>query len=99
MQALPNSVLLDVRDPLEYTLVGHPTGSVNITWKTASWAPPKVAWTLAPGFVEAVKRKYPELSTPLFLICRSGQRSVEAGIALTAAGYQQVTNIEEGLQK
>jgi len=32
------------------------------------------------------------------LICRSGNRSVDAGLALEAAGFSNVTNVLEGFE-
>lgn len=35
---------------------------------------------------------------PVLLICRSGNRSVDAGLALEAAGFTQVINVLEGFE-
>jgi rhodanese-related sulfurtransferase len=87
-----SAVLLDVRDRTEFGFVGHPVGAVNIPWKEApSWAP-------NPGFLAEVRRRIPEPGTPVLLLCRSGQRSLDAAKALAAAGYTDLTNIEEGFE-
>jgi rhodanese-related sulfurtransferase len=88
----PSSVLVDVRDPVEFAFVGHPIGAVNIPWKFAPEMRPN------PEFVEQVRRVAPDTATPVFLLCRSGQRSLDAANALAAAGYQNLTNIEEGFE-
>lgn len=92
MQQNPGSLLIDVRDPLEYRLIGHPTGSVNVPWKTLP------GWQPNPHFLEQVKQLAPELDRPLFLLCRSGQRSLEAAQALAASGYRDLTNVEQGFE-
>lgn len=88
----PAAVLLDVRDRTEFAFVGHPPGALNIPWKEApSWQP-------NPGFVDEVRRRVPAAGTPLLLLCRSGQRSLDACKALAEAGYTDVTNVEEGFE-
>ena len=88
----PNTVLLDVRDRTEYAFVGHPIGAVNIPWKEAP------AWKPNPQFVDEVRQRIPNRDTPVLLLCRSGQRSLDAAKALEAAGYQDLSNIEEGFE-
>lgn len=92
MQQNALSLLIDVRDPVEYAFVGHPSGSVNIPWKTAP------GWQPNPHFLEQVKQLAPEFDRPIFLLCRSGQRSLDAALALANAGYQNLTNVEEGFE-
>jgi rhodanese-related sulfurtransferase len=91
-QDTPDAVLLDVRDPLEFLLVGHPPGALNIPWK---YAPD---WKPNPEFLQQVSAVAPHLSTPLFLLCRSGQRSMDAARLLNQQGYENLTNIEEGFE-
>ena len=86
------AVLLDVRDRTEFGFVGHPTGAVNIPWKEAP------AWKPNPDFLAEVRQRVPGLDTPVFLLCRSGQRSLDACKALAEAGYTDVTNIDEGFE-
>jgi len=92
MQEEPESLFLDVRDPIESAFVGQPTGAVNIPWKTAP------TWEPNPGFVDQVRRLDSRLDRPIFLLCRSGQRSLDAALALATAGYRDLTNIEEGFE-
>lgn len=92
MQEQPDSMLIDVRDPVEFNFVGHPTGSVNIPWKMApSWQP-------NPDFLQQVRNLTPAPDRPLYLLCRSGQRSLDAAKALAAGGYRDLTNVEEGFE-
>jgi rhodanese-related sulfurtransferase len=92
LSATPGSVLVDVRDPIEFAFVGYPLGAINIPWRFAPDMRPN------PNFVEQVRKIAPDAGTPLFLICRSGQRSLDAAQALAKAGYRNLANIEEGFE-
>jgi rhodanese-related sulfurtransferase len=92
LQANPSAVLLDVRDRIESAFVGHPAGSMNIPWKEAP------DWKPKPNFVDEVRQRIPNLDTPVYLLCRSGQRSMDAAKALAVAGYSDLTNVEEGFE-
>ncbi|NIR28576.1 MAG: hypothetical protein GWN84_04485 [Gammaproteobacteria bacterium] len=48
-----------------------------------------------PTFVEALRQRVDRDSTILF-ICRSGNRSRDAAIAMTAAGYPRCYNVRDG---
>lgn len=87
-----SAVLVDVRDRTEYSFVGHPIGAVNIPWKEAP------SWQLNPNFIAEARQTVPSLDTPVFVMCRSGQRSLDAAKALAQAGYTDITNIEEGFE-
>lgn len=92
LQAGAAALLLDVRDPLEYSFIGHPVGAVNLPWKFAP------DWRPNPEFLERARQLAPDPETPVFLLCRSGQRSWDAANALAAAGYRDLANIEEGFE-
>ena len=92
LNATPGAVLLDVRDPIEAAFVGHPVGAVNVPFKLAPDMRPN------PDFLAQVQASAPRPDTPLFLLCRSGQRSLAAAEALAAAGYSRLHNIEEGFE-
>jgi rhodanese-related sulfurtransferase len=92
LQTNPTAVLLDVRAALEFGYVGHPLGAVHVPWM--EWP----AWQVNPAFVRTVSHLVPDTSTPIFLLCRSGQRSLDAARALQEAGYHDLTNIEEGFE-
>lgn len=86
-----NAVIIDVRSELEYFFVGAPVGAVNIPWRDAP------DWDINPRFVELVEQ-LAERDQPLYLICRSGVRSIDAGNALIDAGYTRVFNVGEGFE-
>ncbi|TAN52192.1 MAG: rhodanese-like domain-containing protein [Methylococcaceae bacterium] len=94
LQADSAALLIDVRDMLEFGFVGHPPGALNLPWK--DWS--DHTWQNNPHFVAQVGERVPDKSTPLFLMCRSGQRSLDAAKALAEAGYTDLTNIEEGFE-
>lgn len=86
------AVLIDVRDPVEFAFVGHPVGAINIPLKFAPAMSPN------PDFLSSVRERIPDLATPVYLLCRSGQRSMAAAEILVGAGYLEVVNIEEGFE-
>ncbi|QJD29136.1 rhodanese-like domain-containing protein [Methylococcus geothermalis] len=88
----PDHILLDVRDPIEFTMIGHPPGACNIPWKFAP------SWQINPDFVARVRQLVPDSATPILLLCRSGQRSQDAAEQLAAAGYSKLYNIREGFE-
>jgi rhodanese-related sulfurtransferase len=88
-----NAVLIDVRDPVEFAFVGHPLGAINIPWKTAP------DWQLNPHFIHRVRVETADDKDCLLLVlCRSGQRSLDAARALEEAGFRRLANIEEGFE-
>ncbi len=87
-----DAVLVDVRSKLEYTHVGHPQGAVHIVWKDG------LEWSLNPNFVAEVERAVPDVNSPVLLLCRSGQRSMDAAKALEQVGYKNLINIDEGFE-
>jgi len=86
------AVLVDVRTKVEHAFVGHPPGAVHIAWKEAP------DWQVNSQFVAEVKKVAPEVNAPVLLLCRSGQRSVDAAKALENAGYQHLVNIVDGFE-
>ena len=92
------AVLLDVRTDAESVFVGHPDLScvgrepVLVSWQTFPGMTPN------DGFLEMVQQKIPDRNAPVLLLCRSGQRSRNAAIALTAAGYSECYNIADGFE-
>ncbi|MCD2450485.1 hypothetical protein GO003_008800 [Methylicorpusculum oleiharenae] len=47
-------------------------------------------------FTDYVESVVPDKKTPLYLVCATGFRSVQAGNALAKAGYSEVRNVWEG---
>ena len=87
----PDAVLIDCRSEMEFLFVGHPTGAVHVAWNDGP------DWDINPHFVGQVK-KVASMNRPVVLICRSGQRSVAAGVALENAGFSEVYNVLEGFE-
>ncbi|MDD2863740.1 MAG: rhodanese-like domain-containing protein [Methylococcales bacterium] len=92
LQQNPNAALIDVRTKMEHLFVGHPPKAIHIPWKEAP------DWQLNPNFVAQVRQVVSNPNTPILLLCRSGQRSLEAAAALQASGYTHLINIEEGFE-
>ena len=92
MQQDPAAVLVDVRTKIEYDFVGHPLGAVHIVWKEAP------DWQINPAFVEQVEAVVKDRKVPVLLLCRSGQRSLDAAVKLQEAGYTHLINIIEGFE-
>ncbi|MEI7785237.1 MAG: rhodanese-like domain-containing protein [Betaproteobacteria bacterium] len=86
-------VFVDVRMEIESMYVGRPPGVVNIAW----YEYPDM--TADPQqFVAAVEREAGTKSRPVLLICRSGQRTLDAGAALEAAGFTEVCHVVHGFE-
>lgn len=92
MSEHPEAVLVDVRTTVEFSHVGHPIGAVHIVWKEAP------DWRVNPAFVDEVVRHIADRTRPVLLLCRSGQRSLDAAQALAQAGYSMPINVEEGFE-
>ncbi len=100
LESTPEAVLVDVRTEAEWRFVGvpdTPEGArppVFIEWVTY----PDGARN--PRFVEQLQEAGigPGSDTPVIFLCRSGQRSIGAAIAATAAGIGPSYNILEGFE-
>lgn len=92
LQADEDAVLVDVRTAMEHAFVGHPPGAVPIPWKEFP------DWQINAGFVDQVAKVAPNKNAPVLLLCRSGQRSLDAAAVLEAAGYTRPINILEGFE-
>ncbi len=91
LQAHPDAVFVDCRSEMEFLFVGHPVGAMMIPWNDGP------EWEINPHFVAQVK-KAASINRPLVIICRSGNRSVDAGIALEQAGFTDVYNVLHGFE-
>jgi rhodanese-related sulfurtransferase len=87
-----NALLVDVRTKMEHVFVGHPPGSIHIAWKEAP------DWQVNTHFVSEVEKYQLDKTVPVLLLCRSGQRSLEAAMALQAAGFTHLVNIIDGFE-
>ena len=87
----PDAVFIDCRSEMEYLFVGHPAGAIHVAWNDGP------NWDINPDFVAHVK-KATSVNRPIVLICRSGNRSLDAGRALEEAGFTKVYNVLHGFE-
>lgn len=92
-----NAVLIDVRTVEEYA-AGHPPKSSNIPFPHIHARPNRANYIgqNPEQFVNDVIAAYPDRSTPILTLCRTGYRSVLAANLLADAGYTNVRNIWQG---
>ncbi len=94
----PQAVLVDVRTEPEWRYVGVADLSriekriLCISWQDYP------GLRLNPDFVEHVAAGGAAPDQTLLMICRSGQRSRHAAIALTARGYGRCFNVADGFE-
>ena len=98
LQDDPDARLIDVRTDAEWRYVGLPDlGSLGRTTLCVSWqAFPDLRRN--ERFVAEVAESGVTPDQTVLLICRSGQRSKDAAIALTAQGYRRCYNVAEGFE-
>ena len=92
-----NAVLIDVRTVEEYG-AGHPAKSANIPFPHIHSRPNREGYIGQDPeqFVSDVIAAFPDRSTPILTLCRTGYRSVLAANLLADAGYTNVRNIWQG---
>jgi rhodanese-related sulfurtransferase len=78
---------------IESLYVGRPPGVENIPWYEYPELTPDPA-----AFVAAVEREAQSKQQSVLLICRSGKRTVDAGLALEAAGFTDVAHVVHGFE-
>lgn len=89
----PDALFVDCRSEAEYFFVGHAVGSMHVAWYDGP------DWELNPHFVNDVRKLGGHsVERPVVLICRSGKRSVDAGLALEGAGFKRVFNVLHGFE-
>ena len=91
LNANPQAVFVDCRSEMEFFFVGHPVGAQHVAWNDGP------DWDIIPHFVGQVK-KVASMHRPVVLICRSGHRSLDAGLALEKAGFAEVYNVADGFE-
>ncbi len=84
-------VFIDIRSEMEFFFVGNPKGAINIPWQDAP------DFELNPNFIKEIAHVARQ-DQAILLICRSGHRSIDAGNALIAAGFHDVSHILEGFE-
>lgn len=98
LQSYGDGVLVDVRTVPEWQFVGEadlaatPSRSLKISWKTYP------AFTLNPEFADQLEKEGPDTQTPLFFLCRSGGRSLDAANYMAQKGYRYCFNVTDGFE-
>jgi rhodanese-related sulfurtransferase len=93
-----NAQMVDVRTAPEWAFVGMP--SLATLGKKVE----PISWRLFPGFevnpafLDQLKAALPDTNTPIFFICRTGGRSLDAALAARKAGYASSFNIAGGFE-
>ncbi len=94
----PDAVLVDVRTRAEWSFVGLP----DLT--ELGRRPLCIEWQRYPdmavnsNFAGELRARGVDPATTVLLLCRSGQRSRHAAIALTADGYKRCINVADGFE-
>ena len=94
----PEALLVDVRSEPEWRYVGLPDLSslgrevLRISWQVYP------AMEVNADFLAELTAAGIEPDQPLLMICRSGQRSRDAAVALTGAGFARCYNVAEGFE-
>lgn len=93
LQKSPDALFIDVRSEMEFLFVGHPKDALHVAWNEGP------DWEINPHFVGEVRKMVGSIADrPVVLICRSGNRSAEAGEALLQAGIKHVYNVTHGFE-
>jgi len=93
--------IVDVRTDAEFIWVGHPSLGINDDKlvNISSKIEQKGAFINNPSFISDMDGIFGSAKgTHIITMCRSGQRSLEAAIALEAAGYTNVSNMLDGFE-
>ena len=77
LKSVPNALLVDVRNPSEYS-GGHIPGSCNFALSR---------------ILQEAEEAFPDKAQPLYIYCQSGARSARAGKLLDLLGYESVTDL------
>ncbi len=94
LQKHADALFIDCRSEMEYLFVGHPVGALHVAWNDGP------DWEVNPHFVGQVKKLAgtDHATRPIVLICRSGNRSREAGETLERHGLKSIYNVEHGFE-
>ncbi|MFZ5508892.1 MAG: rhodanese-like domain-containing protein [Pseudomonadota bacterium] len=90
-QLAPGAKLVDVRTRAELDWVGRIPGAIEIEWMTYPGG------QLNSNFVSQLRQQVDPEALVMF-ICRSGNRSHNAAVAATQAGYPDCYNVLEGFE-
>ncbi|MGB0681838.1 MAG: rhodanese-like domain-containing protein [Magnetovibrionaceae bacterium] len=108
LQAKPEAILIDVRDPAEQMFTGA-TAEADLfvplkRMDTSAWNAKKQTFAMKdnPAFADRVEAGLAKLQagkdTPLIFMCRSGSRSSKAADRMFARGYTQTYTIIDGFE-
>lgn len=93
------ALLVDIRSAMEHLFVGHPKGAIHIAWID------EPDWIINPNFTQEIRKLMlggvvcaGEGCVPVILICRSGKRSLEAGVQLLKDGVENVYSVAGGFE-
>lgn len=99
LQQNTSAVLVDVRSQMEFLMIGHPVGAINVAWID------EPNWDINPNFVTEVRRILlgrvsgrEAGNVPIVLLCRSDNRSRDAAKALYDAGLRDIFVIKDGFE-
>lgn len=94
----PKAVLIDVRTRPEWGFVGVPVlSALDKQTLCICWQDYPVM-QINEDFVQEVTSAGVAPGDPVYLLCRSGVRSIAAAQALTAAGYSACYNVLDGFE-
>lgn len=85
-----HALFIDVRTELEHHMVGHPVGCALIPWRL------EPHWEENRMFVPTVEALATSNDQPIVLICRTGQRAIQAAESLEQIGYTNLFVISAG---
>ena len=94
----PNAVLVDLRTQAEWAFIGVPDlrsidrRTVFVPWQMFPRMQPN------PEFAQQIEAAGVKPDNTVLFICRSGNRSKSAAIAMTAKGYQRCFNVSDGFE-
>ena len=101
MATAKKAVIVDIRTPQEYQLIGHIPGTYNIPvsfW--GKWDDQKKSFGCEPNpdFVKQFATAFPDKNGAYILMCRSGHRSAKAVKTLQQAGYANLYQMWDGFE-
>ncbi len=93
-----NAALIDVRTPPEWAYAGEPDLTsigkelIKISWKIFP------SYNLNVNFLASVLQTKIKPHAPLFFLCRTGGRSLDAACAVTQGGFSHCYNVTDGFE-
>ena len=94
----PEAVLVDIRSRAEWSFVGVP--DLSALGKETAFVEWQVFPGMAPneGFAEEMRATEVSPDRAVVFICRSGQRSMHAAVAMTKRGFARCFNLAGGFE-